>query len=144
VLAPGVTPGSVDDSDNFYSLMAGIEQKFGALGKLGKSTIYGNYEHYDTGGIIAGNGQTATGKPRSLTALFGSPVGLLGSGAEIDVWGAGFNQNIEAASLDLYIAWQRAEADISASRNGASNGANAATVNVEPIDMIMSGAVIKF
>ena len=150
-VAPVGTAGKVDDSDEFYSLQAGIERKLGALGTLGRSTIYGNYEHYDTGAIIAGSGQTATSRPRNLASgtgagalFFGQGGTFLGSGAEIDVWGAGFNQNIEAASIDLYIAWQRAEADVSVSRNGAKNGADARSLSVEPIDLVMSGAVIKF
>ena len=28
--------------------------------------FYGNYEHYNTGGIIGGNSFTATGRPRDL------------------------------------------------------------------------------
>ena len=102
------TPGPIDETDDFYSLMAGIEQKFGHLGTLGKTTLYGNYEHYNTGAIIAGNSFTATGRPRNLNNLFQQVPAIYGSGAEIDVWGAGVNQNIEAASLDLYLAWQRA------------------------------------
>jgi hypothetical protein len=144
-IVAGQVPGAVDDSDDFYSLMGGIEQKFGQVGKtLGKTTFYGNYEHYNTGGIIGGNSFTATGRPRNLSDLFGTAGVFLGSGADIDVWGAGLNQNVEAASLDLYLAWQRAEADISGSRNGSTSGPGATTVSTEPIDMIMSGAVIKF
>jgi hypothetical protein len=144
-ISVGQTPGAVDDSDDFYSLMGGIEQKFGQVGKaLGKTTFYGNYEHYNTGAFIGGNSLTATGRPRNLSNVFGVGGTVLGSGAEIDVWGAGVNQNVEAASLDLYLAWQRAEADISGSLNGSSSGPGATTVSTEPIDMIMSGAVIKF
>jgi hypothetical protein len=151
--AAGSTPGRVHDEDSFYSLQAGIERKLGHLGTLGKSTIYANYEHYDTGAITAGNGLTATSRPRNLGgtsgALFANPVPgpggvFFGSGADIDVWGAGFNQNIEAASIDLYVAWQRAEAEVSGSRNGAAGGPGARTINIEPIDMVMSGAVVKF
>jgi hypothetical protein len=144
-IAAAQVPGAVDDSDDFYSLMGGIEQKFGQVGKtLGKTTFYGNYEHYNTGGIIGGNSLTATGRPRNLNNLFGTAGVFLGSGADIDVWGAGVNQNVESASLDLYLAWQRAEADISGSLNGSASGPGATTVSTEPIDMIMSGAVIKF
>ena len=87
---------------------------------------------------------SATARPRDLHVLFGTGGTFLGSGTDINVWGVGVNQNFEAASLDLYLAWQRAQADISGSRNGASDGADAKTISVEPIDIVMSGAVIKF
>ena len=133
----------VDDEDQFYQIQAGIERKYdGPLGKLGKTTIYGEYEHYDTGAIIAGNGQTATALPRNLASVFG--VATRGAGADIDIWGLGINQNVEAAALDLYAAWRRADADIFGSTNGVKNGPNASTVSVEPIDMIMTGARIQF
>jgi hypothetical protein len=134
----------VDDSDDFYQILAGVERKFdGELGKLGKTTIYGEFEHYDTGAIISGNGLTATARPRSLATLFGV-VGELGAGADIDIWGLGVNQNIEKAALDLYAAWRRAEADVYGSTNGVQNGPNARTLSIEPIDLIMTGARIQF
>ncbi len=139
--------GEIDDSDNFYSLMVGVERKFGHLGTLGKSTIYGEYEHYDTGAIIGGNGATATGIPRNMASLFsglgvGSPY--YGAGADIDVWGVGFNQNIESASMDLYIAWRHAEAEVFGSSNGSKGGPNAQKVDVDAMDMIMGGSRIQF
>lgn len=140
--------GSIDDSDSFYSLMVGVEQKFGSLGKLGKTTVYGEYEHYDTGAIIGGNSATATGRPRNLANLFagtGLPAGnYFGAGADIDVWGIGFNQNIEAAALDVYIGWRRAEAEIYGSSTGVKGGPNARTIDIEAIDTVMGGSRIQF
>jgi len=144
-------PGKVDDTDNFYFVNAGIEQKFKSLGldQLGRTTIYGEWEHYDTGAIISGNGQTATGRPRSFTAGSGVPnvggaASQFGSGADIDVFGLGINQNIEKASIDLYLAYRYAEAELFVSDNGAKNGPGAGKIEFEPIQMLMSGAVIKF
>lgn len=134
----------VDDSDSFYSLMVGVENKFGALGALGKSTIYGEYEHYDTGAIIGGNGATASGLPRNVAQVFGVGGTYRGAGADIDVWGIGFNQNIEKASMDLYIAWRHAEAEIYGSDNGVKGGPGASKVDVEAMDMIMGGSRIQF
>jgi predicted porin len=138
------TDGKIDDSDSFYSLMLGVERKFGHLGTLGKSTIYAEYEHYDTGGIIAGNGASATAAPRSLTSLFAVPAPFYGAGADIDVWGAGLNQNIEAASMDLYLAWRHAEGNVFGSTNGSKGGLGARTVDIEAMDMIMGGSRIQF
>jgi hypothetical protein len=139
------SPGQqVDDSDDFYSLQAGVERKFeGAIGTLGKTTLYGEYEHYNTGAIISGNGATATARPRSLANLFNT-AGILGAGADIDVWGLGVNQNIEKSALDLYAAWRHAEADVYGSTNGVKGGPGAQTLSIEPIDLIMTGARISF
>lgn len=141
-VVPGV--GKIEDSDSFYSLMVGVERKFGVLGELGKSTIYGEFEHYDTGAIISGNGATASAAPRSLNSLFGLVGSYYGAGADIDVWGIGFNQNIEKASMDLYIAWRHAEGEVYGSNNGAKGGPNARTVDIEAMDMIMGGSRIQF
>ena len=144
---PGGPPGRVDETDDFYFANVGIEQKFKALGldHLGRTTIYGEYERYNTGAIISGSGQTATGRPRSFGATSGFPPPTqYGSGAEINVWGFGVNQNIEAASLDLYAAYRWAEAELQTSSNGAKDGPNARTFEFEPMQMIMTGAVIKF
>ena len=136
--------GKIDESDSFYSLMVGVERKFGHVGKLlGKTTVYGEYEHYDTGAIIGGNSFTATGRPRDLGGLF-QAAGTFGSGAEIDVWGLGLNQNIEAASMDVYLGWRRAEAEVSGSQNGSSGGPGARKIELEPIDIVMGGSRIQF
>jgi predicted porin len=132
---------NVDDTDDFYFLNAGVERKFNLLGK---TTLYGEWEHYDTGAIIAANGATATALPRNLASLFGVGGTFRGAGTDINVWGLGLNQNIEAAALDLYVAWRRAEADIYGSNNGVKNGPGAQTLSVEPIDLIMTGARIQF
>jgi hypothetical protein len=139
---------SVDDEDDFYQILAGVEKKFdGELGKLGKTTVYGEFEHYDTGAIIAGNGQTATGRPRSFASNFGLNPGAaanLGAGADIDIWGGGINQNIESAALDLYLAYRRSEADVFLSDTGVKGDTGANTVKVAPLHLIMTGARIQF
>jgi hypothetical protein len=152
-LGPGFTPASsVDDTDSFYSATIGIEQKLKHLGldKFGKTTIFADYEHYDTGAIISANGLTATGRPRSFGPGngFGGPGGVtynqLGSGAEIDVWGVGFNQNFESAALDTYVVYRWAESELTTTDNGAENGPNAHKWDFVPIQMLMAGSRISF
>ncbi|MFM7084664.1 MAG: hypothetical protein ACKOW3_06650, partial [Hyphomicrobium sp.] len=114
---------------------------------LGRSTFYGEYENYDTGAILSGNGFTRTGTPRNFNVFTGcgkatDPTCAKGSGSEVNVWGLGFNQNIEKASIDLYVAWRRAEAEVFTSKDGTSAGEKG--TKIEPMDIIMTGAVIKF
>jgi hypothetical protein len=139
----------VDEDDSFYQVLAGVEKKFeGPLGKLGKSTLYGEYEHYDTGAIISGNGDAANYLPRAITGVglanLGGGAAQLGSGADIDVLGGGVNQNFEAAALDLYLAYRWAQADVSVSDNGVQGGPGSGTFKFEPLHLIMSGARIQF
>jgi hypothetical protein len=141
--APG--PGRVDASDNFYSAQTGIEKKWFTPGN---TTIYAEYEHYDTGAGISGNGETATGRPRSFNQSqgfinFGGGSQYM-SGADIDVVGGGINQNFESAAMDLYLAYRRASADVYVSDNGVQDGPNSGTFEIVPIHMMMSGVRLQF
>jgi hypothetical protein len=151
IQAVGGTGGNIKDSDDFYFVNAGIEKKFDEFGlkKLGRTTLYGEWEHYDTGGIIGANGLTATARPRTFTASSGFDNGTggasrFGAGANIDVLGVGLNQNIEAASLDLYAAYRWSTAELYTSANGVKSGPQAITYEFEAIQLVMTGAVLKF
>ena len=101
IQAVGGTGGNIKDSDDFYFVNAGIEKKFDEFGlkKLGRTTLYGEWEHYDTGGIIGGSGLTATARPRTFTASSGfndatiAGASRFSAGADIDVLRIGVNQN---------------------------------------------------
>lgn len=137
--------GTIDDTDEFYLVLAGVERKWLPWGK---TTVYAEHERFETGAGIAGSGQTATGLPRS----FGTGVGFPNpggpaqfmSGAEIDVWGLGLNQSFENAAMDFYLAYRRADATVMTSDTGATNDAGRTAVALEPIHLIMTGVHIKF
>lgn len=134
--------GAIDDEDSFYYVQAGIERKFNSLGK---TTIYGEYEHYDTGAGISGSGLTATGRPASFNQNngFARATGFL-AGADIDVWGFGINQQVDSAALDLYLGYRYSEADLLVTNNGSRSGGAATTYEVEGVHLVMTGAQIKF
>ena len=117
--------GTVIQPDGYqWSIHAGIYQKFFALGK---TTIYGEY-------IEAEDGREGTA---------GAALGLPGTtiiGSTAEVWGVGIVQNIDAAAMNLYLAYRNISFD--------ATGVNAAGVvtagQYEDLDMILAGARINF
>ncbi|MEQ1578695.1 MAG: hypothetical protein ABL894_13725 [Hyphomicrobium sp.] len=135
----GVAGIAIDDSDDFWSVQAGIEQKFVAIGK---TTLYGEYWHAETGaqiGDTSGDPQSFQSTSDALALGFGS---ARSSGSQVSYWGVGVNQHIEAAAMDLYLAYRHhtAEADLF----DAAATANRAKVEYQDLDIVMGGAMIKF
>ena len=134
------TPGgiaSIDDQDWFWGIQAGIEKKFF---DLGKTTFYGEFAHFEAGAQI---GDTA-GDIRTFNSAF--PNLGAGSnfsrGSEVEYWGLGINQHIEKAAMDFYIGYRHHEGEITLSDTTATGVVQ--KFSIEDIDLIMSGAMIKF
>jgi predicted porin len=128
----GVSP---DDDQEFWSLQAGLERKFIALGK---TTIYGEYYNYEGGS--SGTQSVAAG------------TGLNPGGPDAQVWstglesyGFGIAQGIDAAAMVLYLSYRHTEADLEL-RDLAGVVANGAinSVDLEDLDVIMTGGIIRF
>ena len=100
------------DSDSYY-IQAGIQQRWNSLGK---TTIYGEYANSEDG---------------LLTSADRSGTGITGS--ELERWGVGITQNIDAAAMQLYIVYQHHEAEI--------DGIGA---DLQDIDNVVIGGTIKF
>jgi len=104
---------SLVTGDNDYknwNIQAGIQKKFTPLGA---TTIYGEYFNGDFGVANAG------------------PV----TSSDVDVWGATAIQSIDAAALDLYIAYRHYEADAYA---------GPAKLSLEDFDTVFAGSKISF
>lgn len=102
--------GTGNDRDySNWNVQAGIQKKWNPLGA---TTFYGEY--------FQGNFGQATGN----TSIKGS---------DVDVWGLAAIQTIDAAALDLYIAYRHYSADL-----------KGVAVNVEDFDTVFSGAKISF
>lgn len=121
--------GAVDDSDDMWSVQAGIEKKFIPLGK---TTVYGEYAEFSTGAGINGSGAIAG------TGALGAPRQ---ESSNINYWGVGINQSLEAAAMDLYLAYRHHEGDVD-----LMNAANASigSVSFDELEIVMGGALIKF
>lgn len=124
----------VDDQQSFWSIQAGIEKKFY---DLGKTTIYGEYYDY-------------SGAPIARTIGAGDAVNPLGTTAAVfntgvQVWGAGIAQGIDSAAMTVYLSYRHVEGDLTLKgvAGGVANGP-IAEASFEDLDLVMSGAIIRF
>ncbi len=123
----GFNPGQVDvpTDGTMWLVQVGIEKRFMSYGA---TTIYGEYGNYDdiftnafgSGGDLDGNKDTDL------------------SSSEATRWGLGVVQKFDSAALDLYVVYQHWEADI------ASDLRDPTSTNLEDLDLVISGARIKF
>jgi hypothetical protein len=130
--APGVK-----DRDQHWYIQAGIERNYFGLGK---STLFGEYGRYEAGSGITGTGAVATNFT-SANVTGGAPgaAGVLVS-ADTDMWGIGFNQEISAAAMDLYVSYRHFELDATA----ATLAGVRSKLQVSDFDAVMMGAIIRF
>jgi hypothetical protein len=109
---------------------------------LGNTVLYGEYARVDDGILNYSN-----------TAALGSPGGALITGSRATVWGLGIVQNIDAASMELFLSYRRYQAsqsgcsDSEAGPNGVLHcqpeGVPTST-HFNDMDVVMGGARIKF
>lgn len=117
---PGYSGAILDDRHEFYAGEIGIEQKWNALGK---TTIFGQY-YKNNGGS------------QDRTFTVGAVSGDINR-SELESFGAGVIQAIEAADMHLYLTYRHYQGEVTA-------GAVPQTVNLDDLDVVMSGAIIKF
>ncbi len=124
-----------DDEQTFWAIQAGVEKKFNAFGKM---TIYGEYYHYQGGA----NGRRTIGAADALNPL-GATAAIWSSGVEM--FGAGIIQGFDNAALQIYFSYRHYEADL-ALRGLAGDVASGAIADaaLEDLDIVMTGAIIKF
>lgn len=131
-----------DDRQTFWAVQAGIEKKFN---ELGATTLYGEYYDYQGG---ANQRRTVDG-PDDGAADALNPFATGGDGAiwssGVRMYGAGIAQSIDQAALLLYLTYRHYEADLTLRQitGGTASGALAA-VPLEDLDVVMTGALIKF
>ena len=109
------------DNSFYWSVRAGIYQKFFALGK---TAIFGEYANMD-------HSSNTTFQLNRDTLVNG---GL--TDAEGTIYGVGLNQQIDAAAMDLFIGWRHMEADFS------NNGVK--VLQTDDIDTVYTGGRIQF
>jgi len=119
-----------DDVHTFYAGMAGVEQNWNSLGK---TTIWGEYFHYDGGANDRSVGGTDALNPFAGTAR------IWDSGVQII--GAGISQKIDTAAMAIYVSYRHMEGDLRL-RDDATG--TIASVPLEDLDVVMTGALIQF
>ena len=127
---------NVDEDQFFWAAQAGVEKKFN---HLGKTTIYGEYYDYDGAG---GTRRTV----RAGDAL--NPTGV-GNWAEwytdVNIMGAGIAQGIDNAAMILYLSYRHVEGELQLRQlNGVVANGPIADAPLDDLDLLLTGAVIKF
>ncbi len=124
-----------DDEQTFWAIQAGVEKKFN---EFGKTTIYGEYYDYQGGA----NGRRTIGAADALNPL-GATAAIWSSGVEM--FGAGIIQGFDNAALQIYLSYRHYEADLTLRGlvGGVASGA-LADAALEDLDIVMTGAIIKF
>jgi hypothetical protein len=127
----------IDDRDWFWGIQGGIEKKFH---EIGKTTIYAEYGLFEAGAQI---GDTA-GDIRTFNSAFPDlgPGSNFSRGSRVEYWGIGINQHIEKAALDLYLAYRHYEGELTLS--DTTNTGVVQQFDIEPMDQVLTGAMIKF
>jgi hypothetical protein len=128
IAQPGVFDGlaaNADDESTFYAIEGGIEQKFTSLGK---TTLFGQYYNLDGG----------SDDLRDSNAVLG--VGNI-AGTELQMYGGGIVQGIDAAAMLLYVYYRHYEGDLDLVNNA---GVPVISNNFEDLDMVVAGGIIKF
>lgn len=111
---------SADETDTLLYVQAGLERKWI---DLGKTTVFGNYRHDDGGAGRTGSVLV----PATLVDIAGS---------DIDFWGAGVVQKIEAAAMDLYVTYTHADGDFTRT--------SGAKTDLEAFDVVIAGGRVQF
>ena len=116
--------------DEFFWVSGGIEQKFFPVGK---STFYGEYFEGKYGATVTSAGAATAFNPVNLGVA--AAAGNIAS-SNISFYGVGFNQSIDAAAMDIYVAYRNYDFDVK-----STTGAKA---SLNDIQTVYTGAIIKF
>lgn len=133
--------GPVENVDRNAYVQVGLARKLFAAGK---TTIFAEYERDNVGAGV----NATTGGILDATALGPSPLPAGDTAydriaaTEINTYGLGLNQSIEAAALNLYVSGRLFSADVYTSASGLRAGA--VETPIEDFLMIIGGARIEF
>ena len=133
------TPGrdfvgtDADDTSTFFAVQAGIEQKWW---ELGKTTVFGEY-NINEGGA---NGRRAIGATDALND-FGVASRIFDT--ELEMFGVGIAQGIDAAAMTVYLSYRHYEGDVTVMSGNSGNNATS-EVDLDDLDIVMTGGIIKF
>ena len=130
------------DSD-FHYIKAGLFQKFNSLGK---TAFYGEYGQYNDMFFL--NGPDGADEQALVNLLdadangaCAAGVGCQVRGSEAKVWGFGVVQYIDAAAMQVYIAYRNHEVDFDVVD---INGNAVASNGIEDFSTVLAGGRIEF
>jgi len=123
-----------DDEQTFWAAQAGIEKKWISLGK---TTVYGEYYHYEGGANTRRIGGNFAGTVNAAA--------VVSSGVES--YGFGVAQGIDAAALTLYLSYRHVEGQLAVVNTdgaGRAVAGAASDIPLEDLDLVFAGGIIKF
>lgn len=131
----------VENTDRSFYVQAGIEHRYF---EVGKTTMFLEYERDNVGaGVDASNGGIL-----NATALGPAPLPPGDTSydriakTEINTFGFGIDQSVEAAALNLYVTGRLFSADVFTSATGAAAGA--VKTPIEDFAVVLGGAKVDF
>jgi hypothetical protein len=138
--APGNTGNSAywgqvankKDADQ-WMIQAGITKNWTGLGN---TALYGEYVRNNDFG--AGTG---AGRDYSAAAIPGAASIFDVTSTEMNVWGVGIVQNIDAAATELFLGWRHFSAD---GKGAGTNEGPQVALPIEDADFVFGGARVKF
>jgi len=134
ILTETTVPAALrEDRSYFYAGELGIEQKWNALGK---TTLFVQY-FKNEGGTLDREVRIG-GVPGSTPPVLGASFGDVQE-SELEAFGAGVIQGIDAAAMHLYLTYRHYEGDITANNAGAVTN-----FDLDDLDVVMGGAIIRF
>ncbi len=122
-----------DNTSNFFAVEGGIEKKWI---DLGKTTFFGQYYDLDGGAndrrtVLAGD----AANPFAVTSRIFS--------TGVQMYGGGVVQSIDSASMLIYTYYRHYDAELNV-MEGLTGADPVASADLEDLDVVMSGAIIKF
>jgi len=124
----------IKSTDSNWSIRGGIERNwFG----IGNTTLFGEFNNFR--GTPLSNGGALTVDAGLNAALAGETI----ISSNVDVWGLGIVQSIDAAAMDLYIAYRNFSTDLRSTTTAGGGGANVVD-GIKDFQLLSIGGVIRF
>ena len=138
---------NVKDVDKGWYMQGGIQQKFNALGL---TTLYGEYFSADGGAATAAGARTGMRPDDPLNPLGGSTANanaIANTSSEIistggRAWGVGAVQRIDAAAMDIYLAYKHTQPELTLQRRDTL--AISKSNDIAAWQAVIMGATIRF
>jgi predicted porin len=131
ILSNAVFAGA-DNESTFWAVEGGIQKEWFPIGK---TTLFGQYYDYQGGANARQDfaSNAFSGNPGGISQIFSS---------DLEMWGLGAMQELKGAGMKLYVLYRHYEADLTLVETAAP--ANKLDVDLEDLDILMTGAIIKF
>lgn len=120
-----------DNETTFWAAEAGIRRQWH---ELGPTTLFGQYYALQGGA----NARETVAAGDAINSFGGTSAKIYTS--DVTMWGVGIAQDISKASIKLYTLYRHFDADVTLTDGATVQASNP----LESLDIVMTGAIIKF